>query len=400
MEKQVQRPAISDSLNDRTKTRLSELLVAELYRQIPTIAAGLTVVVALNAWFYWSRLPAWTLLVWAGLFSLHMIPRLLTYVAYRRNAGRLRPEGWQRLFIVQSVLLGLCWTWLISVVVLTLPAHDAVVAMITIMGIVAASVATTSAAPSAYLAIGTTTTLPAGLLMLFQDESVYRAAGALVMVYLLTMVRSSRWIHQSIRRTVTYSLRNETLVRQLEAISSQDALTGLSNRRALDIGLEQIWATATQTGASVGMVVCDIDFFKQYNDALGHQAGDECLKRVATAISGAVRSGEAVVARYGGEEFAVVLPNVSLSEVEAIATRLGCAVRDEMITHPASSVAPYVTVSAGASSVSATGCAPSALFAAADAALYRAKVAGRNCVRVQQPTDQDCRSAATRTTAS
>ena len=145
-------------------------------------------------------------------------------------------------------------------------------------------------------------------MLITRDASIYVATGWVALIYLVVMANASRRIHASIKQSVIFGQQNEALAADLEALSSQDALTGLSNRRALDQGFDRVWAATRKADRGVGMILCDIDFFKQYNDALGHQAGDECLKQVAEIIANVTRAGDVITARYGGEEFAIVLP--------------------------------------------------------------------------------------------
>jgi diguanylate cyclase (GGDEF)-like protein len=171
--------------------------------------------------------------------------------------------------------------------------------------------------------------------------------------------------------------------RQLETLAANDALTGLANRRALQESLDRELRRATRTGSEISLVMVDVDYFKRYNDSLGHLAGDECLQQLALALRSAASRPADVVARYGGEEFAVLLPETAAAAAAAIAESLRQLVQKLAIAHPASPVGRCVTISAGVTSlVPAPGTAPEDLVAAADEALYRAKQNGRNQVLV------------------
>jgi len=163
----------------------------------------------------------------------------------------------------------------------------------------------------------------------------------------------------------------------LEKLASRDGLTGLANRRCFDDTLAAEWARAQRLCAPISLLMVDVDNFKAYNDANGHLGGDECLKRIATAVASEMRAND-LVARYGGEEFAVILPNQSLKGAAIVAERIRRRV--ESLELP-NGLAPLrrVTVSIGAATaiVGPDNCA-SELVATADAALYRAKHLGRN----------------------
>ena len=167
--------------------------------------------------------------------------------------------------------------------------------------------------------------------------------------------------------------------RELELLATSDSLTGVANRRMFDEHLEREWRRMLREESWLSLILCDIDYFKRYNDNYGHQAGDACLQRVATAIGDAVRRPGDLVARYGGEEFAVILPNTNRTGALQVAEAIRMSVRELGIPHSASGVAWMVTLSLGAATAfpSPNG-EPEMLIAAADEALYEAKAKGRD----------------------
>ena len=182
---------------------------------------------------------------------------------------------------------------------------------------------------------------------------------------------------QVAQRTAELEVANEALTR----MTLVDGLTGIANRRSFDDVLEREWRRAAREGVALALIMLDIDFFKSYNDAYGHLAGDDCLRRVAGALAAVVRRPADLAARYGGEEFAVVLPQTDSVGALAVAEELRERVEALGIAHPASSVSDRITVSLGAVSVVPDGDAGwLVIIAAADCALYRAKHDGRNRV--------------------
>ena len=169
--------------------------------------------------------------------------------------------------------------------------------------------------------------------------------------------------------------------RELTRLSAFDGLTGIANRRTFDATLAREWRRGARSGASIALMVVDVDCFKQFNDAYGHQVGDECLKAVARALAGNTRRPVDLVARYGGEEFAVVLPDTDAQGAAIVAESMRRAVEALAITHRHSTAARVVTVSIG---IAVTRPERSddggfaTLVARADEALYRAKRDGRN----------------------
>ena len=171
---------------------------------------------------------------------------------------------------------------------------------------------------------------------------------------------------------------------KLQRLISQDSLTGINNRRRFDEYLALEWLRMTREQQPLSLILCDIDYFKLYNDTYGHQAGDSCLKQVARTISRALKRPADLVARYGGEEFAVIMPNTNNLGAIQIAEKLRFEVHQLMIPHTASAVSEYVSLSLGvASTIPNQKLSAEKLIAAADEALYEAKKQGRNQVSVK-----------------
>ena len=158
-----------------------------------------------------------------------------------------------------------------------------------------------------------------------------------------------------------------------------DGLTGVYNRRHFDERLAAEWGRAARCGSPLSVVLLDVDLFKPFNDRHGHQAGDDCLRRVAAALQAGLRRPGDLIARYGGEEFVCLLPDTASAGAVVLAEQLGAAVQALHIEHGNSSVAPVVTVSLGVcSQIANTPGSAADLLRAADAQLYRAKSEGRN----------------------
>lgn len=171
------------------------------------------------------------------------------------------------------------------------------------------------------------------------------------------------------------------LEEQLRRTASIDALTEVANRRSFDEALENEWLRAKRNKTPVSMIMADIDFFKKYNDSLGHVDGDECLKKVARVLQRVVRRPGDFVARYGGEEFAVVLADTSNQGAAIIAETMRAGVEALGVQHPDSPTAPNVTISLGVTTrVPLPQDKAEELVKSADQALYKAKQGGRNRV--------------------
>lgn len=178
----------------------------------------------------------------------------------------------------------------------------------------------------------------------------------------------------------------EALQQQNQALTELamvDSLTQIANRRAFDNVLHNAWAARDHTPLT--LILCDIDYFKRYNDTYGHQQGDECLKLVAQALKKAVKRQLDLVARYGGEEFAIVLPNTALPGAMHVAQTIQHHVRALKIEHRHSEIGPYLTMSLGIATVSSTAYGShQEIIAAADRGLYQAKAEGRGRFSIGQ----------------
>jgi diguanylate cyclase (GGDEF)-like protein len=168
--------------------------------------------------------------------------------------------------------------------------------------------------------------------------------------------------------------------RQLTEVATHDGLTTLLNRAAFEDQIRRVWQQAQRDRQTVAVIMIDIDYFKAYNDRYGHIAGDDCLRRVSSALRDAARRRPLdFVARYGGEELVAVLYGADKSYGESISRSLLTAVRELRIPHANSETQPFVTVSVGVVSVDAYRIAThDAAVALADQALYAAKHQGRD----------------------
>ncbi len=171
----------------------------------------------------------------------------------------------------------------------------------------------------------------------------------------------------------------ESACSELQRLVHLDGLTEVANRRGFDQHLTKEWRRLAREQAPLSLILCDIDYFKRYNDFYGHQAGDDCLRQIAQAIVRAVQRPADLVARYGGEEFAIILPNTDAEGAVQVAQSIGAEIELLNIPHAKSHVSDVVTVSLGISSqVPHQEMSIELLIATADSSLYAAKNQGRN----------------------
>jgi len=174
----------------------------------------------------------------------------------------------------------------------------------------------------------------------------------------------------------------------LQKMATQDGLTGIANRRAFDEKLAYEWKLGRRERSSLVLVLCDVDYFKAYNDTYGHVLGDQCLRAIAGVLDTVIRRPADMAARYGGEEFALILPNTDTEGALHIVNRLRRTLQARAIPHQASSIRGTISLSFGLAEVIPTDpFDTSDLVRAADAALYCAKTEGRDRVIVAPPLD-------------
>ncbi|HEY9602021.1 MAG TPA: diguanylate cyclase [Allocoleopsis sp.] len=198
---------------------------------------------------------------------------------------------------------------------------------------------------------------------------------------------------KSLATQVAIAIQQSSLFEQLEAanrelqrLASVDGLTQVANRRRFDEYLDAEWRRLARDKQPLSLILCDVDYFKIYNDTYGHLAGDFCLQQIASVLCQVLKRPADLVARYGGEEFAIILPNTDATGAAIAAQAIREGIRELEIPHRASPVSPYVTVSIGvASIVPRLEASPSQLIVVADRRLYQAKAEGRD--RIVAPSD-------------
>ena len=207
-------------------------------------------------------------------------------------------------------------------------------------------------------------------------------------IELIARIRAhaKNYIMQTERDAAFFALREmkkqlESSNRKLQKLSMLDGLTGIANRRHFDESLEAAVAEHNSANTPLSLILIDIDYFKKFNDTYGHQAGDDCLTRVAKTLAAKCNRPDDLAARYGGEEFVILLPGTPEEQAHIVADRMKEAIRQLCIEHNSSEVEQCITLSMGlvtrAENEQMTG---AELIEKADQALYKAKENGRNQV--------------------
>ncbi|GAB4256346.1 MAG: diguanylate cyclase [Methylomicrobium sp.] len=224
------------------------------------------------------------------------------------------------------------------------------------------------------------------------DEESYAACiNAGGDAYLAKPISPKRLEMQIIAMERIYEMRKKLhraqkdLMRANEALSYtslHDQLTGLANRRNFDMTLLREFSRAKREKQPLSLLMCDIDYFKVYNDRYGHMAGDQCLKTVADAIASVPKRATDLACRYGGEEFAVIMPNTHVQAGSELGERIRSSVSAKKILHEGSKANSYVSLSLGLATYYGQFKTIDELMRAADDALYSAKEKGRNRLKI------------------
>lgn len=205
----------------------------------------------------------------------------------------------------------------------------------------------------------------------------------LILSFVISRIRYKTWIEDYRNKKIIQEKSDEIYkinedLRQanqkLIRLSQVDSLTGIYNRSTFDRTIKKEWDRCRRHATPLSLFMIDIDFFKAYNDNYGHQAGDDCIRRVAETLSGCMKRASDVVARYGGDEFSVILPHMEREKALQLAENLKIKLAELAIPHNYSSVSAYVTVSIGVHTVvPSNGLSIEELLKASDKALYEAK---------------------------
>jgi diguanylate cyclase (GGDEF)-like protein len=196
-------------------------------------------------------------------------------------------------------------------------------------------------------------------------------------------LRETQFLLQHITKQYRQAELNfQNLSQKLYQLATIDYLTDLVNRYSFETYLQREWLHLARLKAPLSLIICDVDYFKSYNDTYGHVAGDQCLFRVAQALKSQLKRPSDLGARYGGEEFAFVLPQTSFAGAWKVAEDMRLVVSELKLSHAQSLVSDRVSISLGLATVIPNrAVSGNILVKQADRALYQAKRQGRNCVK-------------------
>jgi len=379
-------------------------LVATLFNQRSVLVAGnaaLTIVAVVG----WLESAQGWFLIWAIAIAVTLAARLAIELAFdRRSSEPGRIAVWGRIYTAGSwatgALLG-C-----SALVIVKHVHPLIQMLVlsTELVFIMGSVARVCACPVIAKGQALLGLVPIFVVCVLQDDVYYRVFSLAICFELYAAFALLRYLNVRTVRLLRLNEENTALVAEvqrtnaeliaanvrLEAAATTDSLTGIENRRRFDAVLAEEVRQARRHSDEMALLMLDIDSFKGFNDLYGHQAGDECLRRVAQTFAASLRRPGDFVARYGGEEFVAVLPRTNALSAAALAETVRANIAALAVVNAAAGSAGVVTVSIGVTSFSPDHYqGPEDLIRAADEALYSAKGAGRNCVRIARNDGHD-----------
>ena len=398
-----------------------------LYRHGTIAVAGMLILSILAAafvyYFIWPEgEPADILLIWLVMFFLVSLMRLYGFTLYKVNKNNHEQSTyWLYAFICGIILSGSLWGIFFLYLVGFVETEHTNFILFFMVGLVSAAVATYATSLLAYFVTALTVVGPVIVYFILQNDEITNYMGYMLIIYLFYLIIIARRLNKTLEEFLAHEFnvsrlerekqyaamlnreleeeilkridtegklkeeinKAEALADKLVMISSKDGLTGINNRRRFDEYLENEWNRSARTKTSLSLILCDIDFYKAYNDTYGHLAGDDTLKKVAGVLEHYARRAGDMAARYGGEEFVVILPDTDSDKAVHLAEQIRTGIEDLRIQHKSSEAGNYLTVSLGVATViPSREQKPNTLINLADEALYQAKNTGRNKVIV------------------
>ncbi len=407
-------------IQKKIKARRLEILYEQSYANLffSTILAVSMVLVFNN------HLSQMSLFSWLAIFIFITGLRLYNTRAFSNTENAsLNPDYWFSWHILGVIISGIIWGAFILLIARSSDPAYLSLATICAAGLCASAATTYSVSLITFLVFSIPLLSPIGVFLVTSEHSTINTLGYFVFLFLITIIVISYRLNKSMICTLGLQIEKEELLATLESekqqaivanknlteelkrkiqteatllnekkiaedisnelrtLSTQDALTGINNRRRFDEALYDEWYRAARLSTPLSLIICDIDKFKEYNDTYGHLEGDKCLTRIAHLIEDSARRAGDMAARFGGEEFVIILPDTESSNAQDIAEQTRRAIMDLELPHESSSITNIITVSFGVfTTLPEKDLPPETMIEFADKALYQAKEEGRNKV--------------------
>ena len=375
--------------NDRLNYRVKRELISFLYASGSYALPAQLMAMLLVAWMVRPWVPE---RLWSAWFAISLLGWLcrtfhLVWRRFHRLVSRIRLEYE---YFIGSPCAAIFWAMGLLFFMSYLPEPQRMLlVLLSCLYITACAVLLLNSRNCFYGAL-----LPIGLVLSFELLAEPSSTSGVTLMILLFIIMFAELLRRRILHWQTTGLHNRFLsaemasqlrrrTESLRIASQQDGLTAIANRGKFEEQLEVQWRRCARAAAPLSLLLLDVDYFKQFNDKYGHQAGDDCLRQVAAVLKQALRRDDDLAARYGGEEFVLLLPFTDLPRALTVADSVQRALARLALPHAGSLVANRVTCSLGcARLIPEPEIAPGELVEMADVALYRAKRNGRNRIEV------------------
>ncbi len=331
-----------------------------LYGLIGVLVNGI-----LSLLFFWDKVNSSILLIWIALIFVIGMTRWFLVIVFNAKLKnqQVHPDniqGWELWFYAGYSLSGVVWS---TTILFPFEDKDLLNSLIFItlvhVGMISAANTIYSTSLLSIRTYLTITMLPLMLKLFLLKEEPFIIVGFMCSAYYVFMIRLTKVLNKTIIGNIELKIENENL-------SLRDSLTGLWNRRRLYLFMEKLLPQIKRTQTPLSLILFDVDFFKKYNDANGHNAGDKLLVQISEIMQNSIRD-EDLAVRYGGEEFLIVLPNTNLNHARQIGERIHKLVKENT----------SVTISGGLVCHSEE-LSFEELVLRADKLLYKAKEKGRD----------------------
>ena len=341
-----------------------------LYQSGVTGLMGISIAMVIFVSFVWNDVNHDILLPWIATFIFMLVFRIFLIINYRKNAklGKINSantQKWESWFYYALVIMGMLWT---STAFFPYNANifqNIIFVTLTMISLSGAAIALYSHSFRSMITYFSISILPVSTRLILLDERQAYLVAAATILYYIVMLKIIRTLNATLLDNIRLSIVNRNM-------SLRDPLTGLGNRRRLEVFVEKLIPMSSRNNQPFCVLLMDLDYFKKYNDNQGHHAGDVLLCAVSEIISDEVRGSDLAI-RFGGEEFLVLMPDTKIDDAFAIAQRIGTEVMESTDITISGGVARHV---------------PSENFEdtvrRADAALYKAKRDGRDLIEIAE----------------
>lgn len=392
---QAPAPLINEqSLNRSVLAEQIKMLMA----QIPTSSLISFMLASFVALVFSDLIGNRLILIWWCFMSALFLAQYILYVQFnRRSLVAVDYRRWFFIILGSAAVVGTGWSTGLTIMLNGIPQQYHIFLIILLISLAGAGI-TLAIRTVVYAVFQVGVLLPVIVWLLLQDVTINRILGVFLIIFMVAMWLFAHQVSRALHNSFRLQLENQSLANSLKQsnarlhvlneeltqLSATDSLTLVANRRYFDNRFVSEFSRASREGTALAIIMIDVDSFKNYNDELGHVAGDECLQKIAITIRDSLKRPTDLVARYGGEEFIVLLPSTTVEGATSLAEDIRLRVIKMKLAHPTSSVSAYVTVSLGVTGVyPGKGITRDALLKKADEALYHAKAAGRNNVKCE-----------------